>query len=920
MKSSYALTVLLLTALSFSVSRVRAVDAVTADAHHPRRIAIGQSIQPEDVGKWIEVEGTVTFAGRVDRDLNLELSSGAGRMTVTVIGGPDTLWHLLLKSRVRIHGICAGIQSIADGTLVASLHSVDPSNLQILQAAEETWQRYGSQSLSTAVGSPEAAKVAPDVVHLRGRLSNASGAMTIADESGKITISTTQDLSEFVGREVEALGVIQSDAPKAVFYGAVLRPILAATGSSTALPTLTTMEQVHWLKTEDAARRYPVKVRGVITWIQPSLRNGSVADGTDGVYVTNLYRHGRTPLDRGTYCEIEGVTIPGRFAPGIECQKLTVLGNGQYPEPLRPSWMELNTGTLDVQWVEIQGVVLAAASQNLTVAMKGGRITCNVPDLDDAKRYLNALVRIRGVVVYHANADREFHQLHIDIPAQDFISIESPAPGPDELPVVRHVGDLLHYSPSAGAFHRVKVLGQIIHVRNGVYYLTEDGTGFEVVPHDVPTNPLPVGAVVEAAGFPDIDAVENPILTIREAVLTQVGQNPLPTPRELTADKLPNPALHSTLVRIAGRLMNLAQYQDEQVLELETGGRIYRARLNIGAAHALPTPVDSRLEVTGVYVVEKSTPIGSGAFELFLNSAADIRIVQRPSWWTRTHTAIVVGSMTLLLLLVTGWVAILRQQVGRRTVQLSTVNESLRREMKERHKVEDALVRVRSQHLVDQERNRIARDLHDDLGSRVTRVVLMLDELALDGREASDNSRDRLRKVSNAAQEIIHSLDENVWAVNSGNDTLPHLIDYIGLFATDFLSTANVRCRMDFPDDPPELPVSAEVRHNVFLAAKEALTNAVRHGHPTEIWISATCDAGKTLTVVINDNGQGFETTPNHPSADGLRNMRQRMEAIGGRFEIESGPNGTKIALRVTLAGEVANSLVETLPPNRTDL
>src|SRR5581483_10210311 len=98
-------------------------------------------------------------------------------------------------------------------------------------------------------------------------------------------------------------------------------------------------------KPEEAARGYPVKVHGVITWIQPALRNGSVQDATEGVYVRDLFRR-TSPFEPGMYCEIEGTTIPGRFAPGIACQKSKVLGKAQYPEPLRPTWDEINGGTL----------------------------------------------------------------------------------------------------------------------------------------------------------------------------------------------------------------------------------------------------------------------------------------------------------------------------------------------------------------------------------------------------------------------------------------------------------------------------------------------------------------------------------------------------------------------------------------------
>jgi signal transduction histidine kinase len=174
---------------------------------------------------------------------------------------------------------------------------------------------------------------------------------------------------------------------------------------------------------------------------------------------------------------------------------------------------------------------------------------------------------------------------------------------------------------------------------------------------------------------------------------------------------------------------------------------------------------------------------------------------------------------------------------------------------------------------------------------------LMLDEFSLDKDASAKTPEDSLQKISTAAQEIIRSLDENVWAVNAGNDTLPHLIDYIGHFAADFLGAAGVRCRMDLPNDPPALPLSAEVRHNLFLAVKEALTNAVRHAHATEIRLRAAIDDG-SLTLTVEDNGTGFEAEPTSPSADGLRNIRQRMDALGGKFDLRSSRNsGTGVTL-----------------------
>ena len=141
-----------------------------------------------------------------------------------------------------------------------------------------------------------------------------------------------------------------------------------------------------------------------------------------------------------------------------------------------------------------------------------------------------------------------------------------------------------------------------------------------------------------------------------------------------------------------------------------------------------------------------------------------------------------------------------------------------------------------------------------------------------------------------------------MWAVNPRNDQLPQLVNYLGQFAAKFLATAEIACVVDLPDEPPLRPVSAEARHHLFLTVKEALTNIVKHAHAREVRFSCTA-AADTLQVVIADDGLGCAAgAPDDPEADGLRNMRQRMAALGGHFELAGAPGaGTRITLTLPL-------------------
>jgi len=204
---------------------------------------------------------------------------------------------------------------------------------------------------------------------------------------------------------------------------------------------------------------------------------------------------------------------------------------------------------------------------------------------------------------------------------------------------------------------------------------------------------------------------------------------------------------------------------------------------------------------------------------------------------------------------------------------------------------------LEQQAALDKERARIARDLHDDLGSRLTNIIT-LSELALQKRSDPAQAFERVTEVSTAARRVVQTLDETVWAVNPRNDTLPELINYLSQFSVEFLRTAGIRCHVDLLEYPASPAISAELRHNVFLAVKEALNNLVRHAHATEAHLRVTWSDG-SIALEIEDNGKGFTNGENSSTADGLRNMRERMKEIDGRFTIETSP-GTGTCVRLT--------------------
>ena len=207
------------------------------------------------------------------------------------------------------------------------------------------------------------------------------------------------------------------------------------------------------------------------------------------------------------------------------------------------------------------------------------------------------------------------------------------------------------------------------------------------------------------------------------------------------------------------------------------------------------------------------------------------------------------------------------------------------------------MARLEQQAVLDKERGRIAKDLHDDLGASMTQMTLLL-ELALQHRSNPATVLDRVEDGLRAGREAIKSLDAAVWAVNPANNTLPELVAYIGQFGMEFLQQAKIRCELELPDQPPERPVSAELRHNLFLIVKEALNNVVRHAQASTVRLQIAITPA-TLDLLIEDDGRGIEREPQDGLADGLRNMRQRAGELKAEFRLESKPGaGTRITFR----------------------
>ena len=220
----------------------------------------------------------------------------------------------------------------------------------------------------------------------------------------------------------------------------------------------------------------------------------------------------------------------------------------------------------------------------------------------------------------------------------------------------------------------------------------------------------------------------------------------------------------------------------------------------------------------------------------------------------------------------------------------------------EKRNLHGRLKRLKQERALERERTRIAQDLHDEMGAKLCRISF-LSEHARRGDLPPQELQDQITSISDASREVLHSLDEIVWAVNPQNDTLEHVASYIGQYAQEYFQMTGIQCELDIPTQLPPRPLSSQMRHHLFLATHEALTNILKHSGATRARISMVFESA-AFEIHISDDGKGFnspaiESKPESPattSGNGLSNMCRRLADIGGSCRIESAPGqGTNI-------------------------
>ena len=212
--------------------------------------------------------------------------------------------------------------------------------------------------------------------------------------------------------------------------------------------------------------------------------------------------------------------------------------------------------------------------------------------------------------------------------------------------------------------------------------------------------------------------------------------------------------------------------------------------------------------------------------------------------------------------------------------------------------LKEKLLRLEKEQAVEKERNRISRDMHDDLGSGLTKIAIMSEVVKKQIHEP-EKAKQQLDNISASSRELIDNLQDIIWILNPKNDTLESLAAYIREYALKFFEPFGIDVQFNYPDKFPEIKLSEETRRNIFLVTKESFNNIAKHAWCNKVMISIEYFPGE-IKFIIKDDGKGFDNSKLRPFGNGLINMKNRIEQIGGKYEITSGPGkGTGIKIEI---------------------
>jgi diguanylate cyclase (GGDEF)-like protein len=503
---------------------------------------------------------------------------------------------------------------------------------------------------------------------------------------------------------------------------------------SDQLPTITTAHQAHSLTSSEAAREYPIHIKGVVTYFDQDYGPGYAAiflhDSTGSIFVKPLSTS-IAPLPVGSVIDVYGVSGVGGYGSVVAKPHITVIGHAPLPpNPPRVSLAHLLTGAEDAQWVEVQGTIHSVLeyphSVTLQLAMTDGTVSLTIPRELGAtySNLVDAEVRVHANAAPTINLDSQMIGIHLMGPGLFTVKIVTPAPGDPFLQPLTPIAKLLHWDEYSASFHRVHIRGNVTLQWPGSWLCIQDADRGVCVQTTQDTR-YALGDSVDIVGFAGTQNYE-PVLT--DALIKKNRKGGLIESVPVSAAQALRGDHASRLIQIDGQLIGDDLASAELKLLLTSGDTVFVAVLpkTMAGGSSNPWKVGSKLRVTGIcsVQVDAQSHVREGiavtrSFRVLMRSPQDVVVLQGPSWWTPPHILVLLALALIVTLCVLGWVIVLRRRVQE---QANLLRES---ESRFRHlALHDALTGLATRLLLD---DRLSTAVETAIRHETGLALLMVD-------------------------------------------------------------------------------------------------------------------------------------------------------------------------------------------------
>ncbi len=620
--------------------------------------------------------------------------------------------------------------------------------------------------------------------------------------------------------------------------------------------------------------------RGVVTFSERVFGHEClfVQEGSAPVFVSLKDCQPGHQLQVGQWVDLGGALSAGKSLPTMAPMVIKELGWRSMPTPITEPIHFPIAEDRDGKWTEFEGVVRSVQSNGtLSVMGSKGPVSVwigNAPH--ELEHYVDAKLRVRGVLSLSVFA----HPVLL-VPSRSFVEVASAPTHPFAIPV-RAIADLPRETEDPSSLHRVKLVGEVT-LRDAQSFFVQDATGGARV-QTFGKPQVNFGDSVEVIGFPSAD---EPRTLMDVFVRTATGIHRVaPVTLDLT-DTL-RTRQNAVLIRIEADLLTQRTVGNSHILELRERQRIFTATLP-AARGALATIIrGSRVSITGVCDSESSVlPVGMtpsekaalASLNIWLRTPADVKVLSGPPWWTWQRTIALIGALLAVLSGALLWVHLLRRRLEReKAAQLAASQQILKR--------------------LEDERQRIAANLHDSLG-QVLLAIKNQTLLALQRPPDDSTVRERLGEISGATSQAL----EEVRQITHG--LRPYQLDRLGLTQAlrATVSRASTNSQILFASRVEDIDgvFDKDSEIHVYRIVQEAINNVLKHSTATEAAVvikKRTTDAlTNSVSISIRDNGRGFEVAAMRTSQSsdfgyGLSGIAERARILGGQMTIDSRPGG----------------------------